>query len=637
MGVQEILTVPTPEKHPKWLPTGNEWVSLSCIDRLHAGVHAVGSILLGRRGVVELRGESRRPGAKPLLRPVFFREDGEVDMRGKYRWERTDDWLPSFSSEAEGLSIRGTWVAPPGHRGFLLCLKVELEEDAKAVQVGLDGFLAATELCVFRPRRPPCQNVVLHDGWTSSVVLEANFAGDLMALGIGATVPFDVDACAGRQGTLESLPRGSEIISENDGESPISFRLRAGRVEPGGSFEMAFVFGVAPERDGARTTQIDLRRHGVQGLIESTKSWLEKRKGSLSDPSLNSFFNRNLLFNYFFACGRALDTEEVVSLTSRSPAYYVSGATWERDSLLWSFPALLLVDVDTARRMLLFMFSRHARNAGEHAHYLDGAVLYPGFELDELAAYFVALGRYLDATGDEGILDEPAVETSLPRLEAKLLSRRHPDPDIELYSTFLLSSDDPSPHPWVTYDNVLVWRAFEVLRCIYERKGNAEVGASHGVRARRIRSSIYEHLVHPEQKVFSWSADLAGEHRLYDEPSGSLLLLPYYGFCAKDDPVWIRTQEFLHSKDYPYYFGEGPFKGHGCLHYPEHPGGLGLAASLLCGRRDEALEVIRNAPLDEGLACETYEVETGEVRTGAAFATCAGLISWALAEALVVE
>jgi len=29
----------------------------------------------------------------------------------------------------------------------------------------------------------------------------------------------------------------------------------------------------------------------------------------------------------------------------------------------------------------------HSKNPGDHAHYIDGTVLYPGFELDEAASY----------------------------------------------------------------------------------------------------------------------------------------------------------------------------------------------------------------------------------------------------------
>lgn len=44
----------------------------------------------------------------------------------------------------------------------------------------------------------------------------------------------------------------------------------------------------------------------------------------------------------------------------------------------------------------------------------------------------------------------------------------------------------------------------------------------------------------------------------------------------------------------------------------------------------EILEVVRRAPLDGGLACESIDPQTGGVRTGAAMASLAGFLAWAL-------
>jgi len=40
--------------------------------------------------------------------------------------------------------------------------------------------------------------------------------------------------------------------------------------------------------------------------------------------------------------------------------------------------------------------------------------------------------------------------------------------------------------------------------------------------------------------------------------------------------------------------------------------------------------VVRRAPLDGGLACESIDPQTGIVRTGAAMASLAGFLAWAL-------
>ena len=46
--------------------------------------------------------------------------------------------------------------------------------------------------------------------------------------------------------------------------------------------------------------------------------------------------------------------------------------------------------------MLGYVFGRQRRNIGVHSRFIDGAVLEPGFELDELVAPVLALERYAD-------------------------------------------------------------------------------------------------------------------------------------------------------------------------------------------------------------------------------------------------
>ena len=55
-------------------------------------------------------------------------------------------------------------------------------------------------------------------------------------------------------------------------------------------------------------------------------------------------------------------------------------------------------------------------------------------------------------------------------------------------------------------------------------------------RAGGVKAAVYRYCVREGQ--FVWSTDLEGHYDIYDEPPGSLQLLPHYGFCAMDDPVW---------------------------------------------------------------------------------------------------
>ena len=88
-------------------------------------------------------------------------------------------------------------------------------------------------------------------------------------------------------------------------------------------------------------------------------------------------------------------------------------------------------------------------------------MLEPGFELDELVAPVLALQAYLSKTRDEAFLQERFVQDGLSLILTRLQEVRHPE--TALYETFLQPTDDEIVHPYLTYDNVLVWRALQLL------------------------------------------------------------------------------------------------------------------------------------------------------------------------------
>ena len=356
---------------------------------------------------------------------------------------------------------------------------------------------------------------------------------------------------------------------------------RAAGVAPGQLAELTVWWGLGLEGMSAVTSAREMQRRGWDWELRRSLAWLVQRSLDLGDEALTRLYNTNLFFCIFFSTGRTLDTEELVLVTSRSPRYYVSAAYWDRDSLLWSFPAVLDADAALAREMLGYVFGRQRRNIGVHSRFIDGTVLEPGFELDELMAPVLALERYVDATGDRSVLADPDVLRGIDGILKKLDAERAED--CELYETFLQPTDDERVYPYITYDNVLVWRALRALGRLFERPELTE-------RAERVRRAIYDNCIF--DGAFAWSVDLAGGNDVYDEPPGSLLLLPYYGFCAWDDPVYLKTAAMIRSPDYAYSFAGCEIAEIGCPHAP-HPWLLSIGNSLLCGRSSEALEHLR--------------------------------------------
>ena len=393
-------------------------------------------------------------------------------------------------------------------------------------------------------------------------------------------------------------------------------------LQPAETAVLDIPWGVGYEGVAASTSAKELLRQGFDAVYDRTVRWLSAREKPLADPKLHELLNTNLFFAFFYASGRTVDTEELCLMTSRSPRYYVSAAYWDRDSLLWAFPAILTVDAAYAREILTYVFTRQARNFGVHSRFIDGTMLEPGFELDELCAPVIALDRYVEKTGDTAFAARPFVRDGLEEILRRMEAKKHPS--VPMYETFLQPTDDMHNHIYLTYDNALVCYALRALAKLLNRPELAE-------EAERTRRAVYKHCVKEQngRPFFAWSVDLNGHFDIYDEPPGSLLLLPFYGFCEESDPIWQNTAAMIRDESYPLSFAGHPIAEIGCKHAP-HPWILSICNSLLSGHADSALLHLSRTPLDNGVACESVNEDTGLCETGEAFATCAGFLSYAL-------
>ena len=583
----------------RYLPTGSEQVSLPRVNEINAGVEDLTFLHMASRGLIDLRGGQ----LEPLMRPFVAQQGVEAELGG-FEWSRLGYWYPRFAARAGALGLEGVILTPVGERGFGYRLRLT-NNGAETVETafGLRGQTGSAWHCVNVDK--PIEGALncYVSGWSGLPVFEQMCGVPLFAL-----APICEGECR-----AEFEPAGEGWL----------WRLeRTVRLAPGESAEFTAWWGLGLEEVSAVTSARELQRRGWDWELRRSLAWLVQRSLDLGDEALTRLYNTNLFFCIFFSTGRTLDTEELVLVTSLSPRYYVSAAYWDRDSLLWSFPAVLDADAALAREMLGYVFGRQRRNIGVHSRFIDGTVLEPGFELDELMAPVLALERYVDATCDRSVLADPDVLRGIDGILRKLDAERAEG--CELYETFLQPTDDERIYPYITYDNVLVWRALRALGRLFERPELTE-------RAERVRRAIYDSCIF--DGAFAWSVDLAGGHDVYDEPPGSLLLLPYYGFCAWDDPVYLKTAAMIRSPDYAYSFAGCEIAEIGCPHAP-HPWLLSIGNSLLCGRSGEALEHLRRTRLDNGIACESVDEHTGECTTGEAFATCAGFICHALRRAI---
>ena len=436
--------------------------------KIPAAIENINCLYMAYRGLVEWRG-CEQP-AIPFLSPYFLQDKTEISLNPEtLNWERISDWVPHFRVQQDNLVWSGLYLAPIGERGFLIHLTVLNEGDKETpVFLGLRGSWQNAWHAINISKRMEVTRKVYPAAWGGGLMMEMARETSILCLGLHSSEPLQTESWK-----TNNYP---ELIAKQHGKTSLYFDAQdlnpvfwtLGNeylLLPGEKKELTFYFGMAVDEVGAVTSALEMQRKGYVTVLENSIRWLETHRLSLSGKSgiqlsekdietLERKLNLNSFFNYFYSLGNTIDTEELVPVTSRSPRYYVSAAYWDRDVLYWSFPAVLMIDPPKAKEMLLRVFSRHIRNAGIHSHYIDGTMLEPGFELDELCAPIIALHHYVKATRDHSLFLRPEVQDGIDHILTVLKSKRHPQTC--LYETFLLPSDDPAIYPYATYDNVLV-------------------------------------------------------------------------------------------------------------------------------------------------------------------------------------
>ncbi len=601
----------------KVIPTGNEMISLPEIRESDAAILSVNFLHMGFKGLIESRGGGS--DGKEFMKPFLRIDDIDVHPTD-IKWDRLNCWIPTFKAlYGDDISMEGIILAPVGERGFALKLTIT-GSDKKSVKLtaGLCGLWKDSFHTINESKVIEARKYAYESNWGSPFVMDLRDSFTIFSLAplTGEKMDCEFARCVNNEIQYE--------ISKN-------FVLEKGEAR-----ELVFYWGMGVEEVGAVTSAKELLRKGFTKILEDTVEWLQSRQRSCENAELDKLFNTNLFFNFFYASGITMDTEEFVLVTSRSPRYYVSAAYWDRDSLLWSFPSILLADAEYAGNMLEYVFTRQIRNIGIHSRYIDGTLLEPGFELDELCAPVIALYNYVNNTKDHTILKEQYIIKGLKKILSILETKKNKGTD--LYETFLQPTDDTIVYPYITYDNVLVWKTYIYMESLLKENESREYCESLLQKAQKVSDAIWDNCVIKEngKNIFAWSTDLNGHWNIYDEPPGSLQLLPFYGFCPEDNEVYKNTVDFIRRPGYKFSFAGAPIEEIGCEHAP-HPWILSIANSLICGRKEEFLKMLPLLKMDNGIACESVNETTGECETGEAFATCAGFLAYSIYHAFLKE
>lgn len=603
------------------IATGNDWIALPEIRVSDGAIVSFNALSMRDRGLLQVQGT---PTVRPAKAPVddlvpavapWLTVDGRRSRMRVAHWQLIDYWIPVATTRAGGVRLQITYATPPHTRTALLRMTLT-NEDAVAHQVrfGLVARWGGLARVVYVPSMIRGQTLQAPAAWIPRSEV-FSFRENETAFAWALAYPDCTKAI--RRGHTFTVICVSKLGPHERRQA--NFILSIGLDE----FSAAYAGHVLAAQ---------LSEWGDATVIGRERAWIEPRLRTTGNAALDELMNRNLLFSSFFAWGKTLDTEQFVGVTSRSPRYYVSAAYWDRDAMLWSFPALLATDPERARQALDVAYGIQLRDAGTHSRFIDGVTLEPGFELDESVAPIIALAEYWRQTGDTAYLADR--KSGLQRLLARLAAHRGRE---GLYWTEQDSQDENRAEPYETYDNALVWRALEDAAGIYRALGDNARATRLLKHAAVLHAAVMKWLVAAgapgaSGPIFAFGWD--GTHYTFDDvPPGSILKLPILGFVPESNPVFRRTYQWLHSKNFKYSSAGEPYGLPGSYRVPKTTCWSVADHLRLEEGRAMALKILLASPWDGGIISEQVDPKTAKsIPGGGAFATAAGYVGAAICD-----
>lgn len=371
----------------------------------------------------------------------------------------------------------------------------------------------------------------------------------------------------------------------------------------GAKEEVAFLMACGTEPDGALATLAAMRGRGARALLDSTRAALQRMEQATTQRAADKLINRNLLFAYFTGVARAIDDGRIYPVRSRMPwnGRGVTVSDW--DALMWLLPAIQLADAELAREVLLRMCELHGHAPGRGVHYIDGALFEPGFSLEGAASYAIAVDEYIVQTGDDRIVEEPALSETLYGASEDLEKRRHEK--IPLYRTDLNPGGGRPAYRYTAHGNAVAAYALEVYSRTLDEKTAEKVQDAEEVRASAMRHFSFEGS--DGRARFASSSDLAGNRSTADDPAASIYWLPYYHLVGREDSLYRRTVKQWEATPSDQL--------------------VERCARLIGPSGSEALDWLRRAPLDGGVAAELVD-ESGRATGNGGDAALSGMVAY---------
>jgi uncharacterized protein len=220
------------------------------------------------------------------------------------------------------------------------------------------------------------------------------------------------------------------------------------------------------------------------------------------------------------------------------------------------------------------------------------------YEIDSLCYPLWLSRRYWLATGDTSVFDEDFKRAVRKIIDLWRVEQHHQERSPYLFQRFdcpasdtltqdgrgapvghtgmtwsgFRPSDDACRYGYLVPSNMF---ACVVLDHIQQVASQVWADGTLAASAQDLKTEIdtglqqYARVQHAGETIYAYEVDGLGNHHLMDDANvPSLLSIPYLGYCAVDDPVYLATRRFVLSEANPYFYQGKLARGVGSPHTP---------------------------------------------------------------------
>jgi meiotically up-regulated gene 157 (Mug157) protein len=312
-------------------------------------------------------------------------------------------------------------------------------------------------------------------------------------------------------------------------------------------------------------------------------------------------------------------------------------AMWLRDSAAQTIPYMRFLHVYSALRVPFYgVIQRDAKNIlvdpYAEAFSADYHVWERKWEIDSLAWPVVLVFVYYVNTHDRSIFT-PTLHRAMQTIVATLECEQHHttcshyewphsvpthhdyNPDTDMIWSAFRPSDDPVAYRFNIPQNAMAVVAMRLLaRFATVAFGDDQLATRATNLAEEVQTGIlmYGRVYNRKHGwMYVYETDGYGHYTMMDDANiPNLTTMPFYGWCASNDPYYLATRRFALSSSNPYYYRGKYASGLGSTHTPRGwvwPLGIIGAALTATQRQDvaDAIDMLARSDTIDGLMHES--------------------------------